>query len=168
MQTPESSGIAAAAEVPLERPTLNSRAPQRADLEEILRIDRQWTGRDRRDFLSERLDRTLRAGAINLARILERDGQIIGFVFGEVMRGEFGHVGVTAWIDTIGIDRRMTRGGAGSALLSDFMTHARAAGSDCVRTLLEPEDEALTEFLEQKGFRLAPVVVVEHSLDGKW
>ncbi len=148
----------------LERPVLVTRAPRRTDLDAIVRIDRQWAGANRREFLLERLEKSLRPGAINLSRVVERDGKVLGFVFGEVTRGEFGHVGPIAWIDTIGVDRDAARAGVGSALLAEFMSHAQAAGSERVRTLLEPDDDVLTEFLEDRGFRLAPVVVVERAL----
>jgi GNAT superfamily N-acetyltransferase len=76
-----------------------------------------------------------------------------------------GRVDATAWIDTIGVRRDLGHHGIGSALLEDFVAHARTAGAERVRTLLDPGDEALTDFLDERGFWLAPTRVVELSLN---
>ncbi len=152
------------AERPLERPELLVRAPCATDLDAVVRIDRHWSHTERRTFLEERLLRTLRPATINLSRVVERKGEVVGFLFGEVTRGEFGQTGAVAWVDTVGVDPAAVRGGVGSALLSEFMAHARAAGGERVWTLLSPDDEDLTEFLEVHGFRVADTKVVEKVL----
>jgi predicted N-acetyltransferase YhbS len=157
--------VSVATERLLEGSEFLIRAPKAEDIDALARIDGQWTGRQRRAYLAERLGRTLRPAAINLSRVAELDGRVVGFLFGEVTRGEFGDVGSVAWVDTVAVERARTREGVGSALLADFVAHATTAGSNRIWTLLDPGDEALTEFLQAHGFRVAATRVVEKILN---
>lgn len=145
----------------LESPQLVLRAPRTADLDALVGIDSAWGGTQRRGYLEARLLRASRPRGISLARVAERQGEVVGFVFGEVTRGEFGRTESVAWIDTVGVRRDVARQGVGTALLEEFVSCARVIGADRVRTLLDPGEEALAEFLEAHGFGIAPTRVVE-------
>ncbi len=157
--------LSTAEEHPLEEPTVVVRVPFPRDLPAIVSIDGAWSGRERKGYLEARLNRAMRPSGISLARVAETDGKVVGFLFGEVTRGEFGRTEPVAWIDTFGVRRDQVRRGVGSSLLVDFMNHARALDVDCVRTLLDPKDEELTDFLERHDFRVAPTKIVEKSLN---
>lgn len=147
-----------------DEPQLKVRAPTRDDLPQLTRIDQAWTGKERGPYLESRLKRAMRPSGISLARVAELHGEIVGFLFGEVTWGEFGRVDGAAWVDTVAVSRTHTRAGVGSALLADFVRHADILGVSSVRTLLEPENEDLTEFLQQHAFSLAKTRVVERPL----
>lgn len=155
---------AQSAELTLERPALELRAPRPEDLAAIAPIDRSWTQTDRRRYLEDRIAQAARGTAIDLSRVAEWNGEIVGFLFGSVTRGEFGRAGPIAWVDTVGVRSDQARRGVGSALLADFLRHARATGATRVWTLLDPDDEELTEFLETHGFSVAATKVVECAL----
>jgi len=142
------------------------RVPRPEDLDAIVRIDEAWTGEPRPTYLGSRLGRTQHGAGIDLSRVAERDGEVVGYLFGEVTRGEFGRVFPVAWVDTIGVRKDQVRGGVGSALLQEFMRHARAAGARRVWTLLEPEAGGLADFLQAHGFHVAKAKLVEQVLDG--
>ena len=146
---------------------LRLRTPVAADLEAMVRLDAAWSGTERRSYLRQRLQRALRPRGISLARVGESGGELVGFVLGELTLGEFGRVETTAWIDTIAVKRDHARRGVGSALVEDFIAHAHAAGADRIRTMLEAEDAALSDFLAVHGFAQAPVRVIELALDGR-
>jgi predicted N-acetyltransferase YhbS len=146
---------------------LHLRAPVAADLETLVAIDAEWSGRPRRGYLRQRLQRALRPRGISLARVACAGDEIVGFVLGELTNGEFGRVEGTAWIDTIGVRRDWARRGVGSALVEDFAAHAHTAGAERVRTLLDPESAALGDFLAVHGFGPAPTRVVELALEGR-
>jgi predicted N-acetyltransferase YhbS len=147
-----------------EMPDVSTRAPRQEDLQAVVSIDASWRGSSRRDYLSDRLSRALSPPGIGISRIVERNGDVIGYLFGEVTRGEFGHSGLVAWIDTLGVRKDHARRGIATLLLQDFVHHAQAAGASQVRTLLDPADEALTDFLQAQRFTVAPTIVVERAL----
>lgn len=150
----------------MEAPPLQTRAPAEGDLDALVAIDAAWAGHERRNYLASRLARALRPSGISLARVAEAGGEVVGFLLGEVTRGEFGRVEPEAWIDTFGVRPDCVRRGVGKALLEDFERHAQVLGTERVRTLLDPKDLALTGFLEKQGFRLATTKVVERQLSG--
>lgn len=149
----------------LESPELILRAPRAADLDAMVRIDSAWSGTERRGYLEARLSRASRPRGISLARVAERGGEVVGFVFGEVTRGEFGRTEPVAWIDTIGVRRDQARRGMGTVLLDEFLSCARVIGAERVRTMLDPGEDELTEFLEAQGFGVAPTRVVERLVE---
>lgn len=149
----------------LESPDLILRVPGAADLDALVRIDSAWSGVERRGYLEARLRRATRPLGISLARVAERGGEVVGFVFGEVTRGEFGRTEAVAWIDTVGVRRDQVRRGVGTALLQEFVSCAGVIGADRVRTLLDPGEDELTEFLEAHGFGVAPTRVVERLVE---
>ena len=149
----------------LEQPEIETRAPLPEDLDALVEIDAGWRDDRRRAYLESRLRRATRPSGISLARVAEQDGEIVGFLLGEVTRGEFGRVESQAWIDTFGVKKSAARRGIGSLLLKDFMRHAQILGALRVRTLLEPEDEVLADFLQAHEFSVAATQVVEHTLE---
>jgi GNAT superfamily N-acetyltransferase len=146
---------------------LRLRTPVMSDLEALVRLDAAWSGVERRGYLRQRLSRALRPRGISLARVGESGGELVGFVLGELTLGEFGRVEATAWIDTIAVRPDHARRGVGAALIEDFVAHAYAAGAERIRTMIEPRDEALWDFLTAQGFGPAPTRVIELSLEGR-
>lgn len=143
------------------------RAPKPEDLDALVTIDASWSKQRRRSYLEGRLRRAMRPAGVSLARVAEHDGKVVGFLLGEATWGEFGRIGGVAWIDTIGVEREHVREGVGRALLQDFMLHADKLGVESIRTLLEPENDDLTEFLQENGFGVARTRVVEKRLLGE-
>lgn len=133
----------------------------------LVAIDASWAGSERRAYLETRLQRALRPAGISLARVVALGEQVLGFLLGEVTYGEFGRVSPVAWVDTLGVRRDQVRRKVGQTLLDDFVRHARAIGADRIATMLEPTDEALADFLEAQGFRVAPTRVVERLLEDR-
>jgi GNAT superfamily N-acetyltransferase len=162
MYTPDTQVTEGLAEEPFSEVTL--RAPLPFHLDAIVRIDAAWSGRERRAYFDDRLGRIWSAPGLDLSRVAERRGQVVGYVLGDVARGEFGRVGAVAWIEAIGVRRDQARQGVGSALLREFSVYAAALGATRVWTLLDPDDERLTDFLQAQGFGLARAKVVERNL----
>lgn len=166
LDRPQAEPLSEREEHDREHPPMVTRAPEERDLSALAHIDAEWSGRPRRAYLEARLRRAVRPAGINLSRVAELDGEIVGFLFGEVTRGEFGRVDAMAWIDTFGVRKDRARRGVGKALLHDFMRHAEVLGAQAVRTLLDPEDDVLTSFLESQDFHVAATKVVERVVEG--
>ncbi len=139
----------------LARDQAEVRAMTRADLREIVRIDRGITGRDRHDYIAARLDETMSDSAIRVSLCARRDDTVVGYLMARADLGDFGRTEPTAIIDTIGVDPEYAGRGIGHALLSQLFANLGALAVERVETLLEPRDVPLLGFLYRCGFRPA-------------
>lgn len=134
------------------------------DLDDLVRIDRHETGRDRRGFYRRRLQTVLEESGIRVSLAAEIDGLLVGFVLGRVYHGEFGHTDPFATLDSIGVDPGFRGQGVGHALLDQLLTNLRALRVDSLQTEVEWDDWDLLRFLQGVGFGPAPRLALEMSL----
>lgn len=139
----------------LARDTAEVRSLAAADLEDVARIDRRLTGRERRDYIRARLDEALIEAAIRLSLIARRDGTAAGFLMAGADYGDFGRAEPVAVIDTIGVDPNFARRGVGRALLSQLFLNLRALGIERVETVVGANNVDLFGFLCAAGFHPA-------------
>jgi GNAT superfamily N-acetyltransferase len=130
-----------------------------ADLEEIARIDRRHTGRDRRGYLCRSLREALGlgepGGALRVSLVAKADGAAAGFLMASLDYGDFGRVEPVAVIDTIGVDPLRARQGVGRALLSQLFVNLAALGVERVETSIAPGQLDLLGYFHAAGFRPA-------------
>lgn len=124
------------------------------DVDAIRRIDRHFSGRDRSDYLEQKIDEALKQSGIRVSLVAEADGLVVGFIMARLDYGEFGLTATTALIDTIGVDPGSR--GAGSALLGQLFANLGSLRVDGVRTLLRWDDVDMIRFLAKSGFQPAP------------
>ena len=128
------------------------RSLERADLEEIVRIDRRIMGRDRSAYIGRVLDEALQDSAIRVSLAAHQDGSATGFIMASVDFGDFGRTEPVAVIDTIGVDPGFTGAGIGSALLSQLFVNLEALRVERVATVVERDNFGLLEFFYRAGF----------------
>ena len=126
-----------------------------ADLEEIARIDRRHTGRDRRGYLCRSLREALADSALRISLVAKADAAIAGFLMASLDYGDFGRVEPVAVIDTIGVDPLRAHQGVGRALLSQLFVNLAALGVERVETVVAPANLDLLGFFQAAGFRPA-------------
>jgi ribosomal protein S18 acetylase RimI-like enzyme len=136
----------------LARDTADVRGMEPGDLDDIARIDRTITGRDRRGYVQHKLAEAIHGSAIRVSLTARLEGTIVGFVMARVDLGDFGRTEPVAVIDTIGVDSRWTRRGVGHALLSQLFVNLGALRIERVETVVAPRDLALLSFLYDAGF----------------
>lgn len=125
---------------------------ERADLEEIVRIDRRIMGRDRSAYIGRVVDEALDDSAIRVSLVAHQDGSATGYVMASVDFGDFGRTEPVAVIDTIGVDPGFTGAGIGSALLSQLFVNLEALRVERVATVVARDNFALLEFFYRAGF----------------
>ncbi len=135
------------------------------DMEDVVRIDADHTGRpDPRywkdrfdDFFAQRTD----FPRVGLAAV---DGHaVIGYLLGEVRAFEFGS-DRCGWIFAIGVARDALRGGVATSLLHEACRRFREAGVGTVRTMVRREDVPVLSFFRSIGFVGGPFVQMEIDL----
>jgi len=136
----------------LARDRADVRLLDRADLADIVRIDRRNMGRDRSAFISRMVDEALNESAIRVSLVARQDGSATGFIMAGVDFGDFGRTEPVAVIDLLGVDPGFTGAGIGSALLSQLFVNLEALRVERVATVVERDNFGLLEFFYRAGF----------------
>lgn len=137
----------------LARDTAEVRTLAAGDLEDIVRIDRRLTGRERRAYLAARLDEALVEAAFKLSLLARFEGTGAGFLMASADYGDFGRMEPAAVIDTVGVDPNFAHRGVGRAMLSQLFFNLRALGIERVETEVGTGNADLFAFLASAGFR---------------
>ena len=136
----------------LSRDRVDVRSLERADLNEIVRIDRRIVDRDRSAYISHIVDEAMHDSAIRVSLAAHQDGSVTGYVMASVDFGDFGRTEPVAVLDTIGVDPGFTGAGVGSALLSQLFVNLEALRVERVATVVERDNFGLLEFFYRAGF----------------
>jgi GNAT superfamily N-acetyltransferase len=140
------------------------RALEPGDFDAIVAIDEKLTGQTRKEYWHTRFD----IAALRppwMSSVAERDGRVVGFLFGWVGESEFGIAGPTGWIDLIGVDPAYRGRGVGRALVERFIDGGRELRAiRKVATLIDLAQADVREFFVRHGFAHGPMVQLERSL----
>ena len=137
----------------LARDSADVRSMTPQDLQQIVRIDRTITGRDRSDYMQGQLVEAMNDSAIRVSLCARLDDTIVGYLMARADLGDFGRTESAAVIDTIGVDPEYAHRGVGRALLSQLFANLGALRVERVETLTAPRDQALLGFLFDTGFQ---------------
>ena len=138
-----------------------------SDFDDVVRIDRHITGRDRRAYMQHALDEALRESGVRISLAARRDGITAGFVMARADLGDFGRTEPVAVIDTLGVAPEYEHHGIGHALLSQLFLNLAALRIERVETVVANGNLPLLGFFYGAGFapaqRLAFVKTLEPS-----
>ncbi len=133
------------------------------DISAVVEIDERIGGVYRPEVWERRISYHLRRDP-ETALVAEHEGEVVGFMLGDVRSGEFGLDEPTGWIEVVGVDPR-TRGlGVGRKLAEEMMSRFRARGAGKVRTLVEDGREELVKFFGSVGFEAAQLIALVRTI----
>ena len=92
------------------------------------------------------------------------DGEVVGFVVGEVRDWEFGSP-PCGWVFGIDVRADVREGGVGSRLLEAIAKRFRRAGVTKLRTMLARDNTLILSFFRSQGMMAAPFIPLEMDLD---
>jgi ribosomal protein S18 acetylase RimI-like enzyme len=141
------------------------RALRPEDAEAVVRIDRQRSGRSRTEFYAKRFQTLAADPRAFVAVAAEQAGLVVGFAFARILDGEFGGAAPAGALDAIGVTGEQEREGVATSLLSGLEAALSARGVRELRTQVEWTEHGTAAFFAASGFRLAPRVVLERSLE---
>jgi len=147
----------------LAQRTVRPLAP--ADLDEVVRIDRERSGRSRTEFYARRFEAIAGEPRSFIGLGAERRGRLVGFVLAHILDGEFGGSAPVGVLDAIGVSAEVEREGMATALLAALEEEFFARGAYEVRTQADWTEHGMVAFLSTRGFRLSPRVVLERVLE---
>ncbi len=136
----------------LARDTAEIRSLAASDLEDVVRIDRRLTGRDRSAYIGHKFDDALKESAIRLSLVALRQGAAAGYLMASADYGNFGRAEPVAVLDTIGVDPNFARSGVAKAMLSQLFINLGALQIERVETVLGRENYGLLGFFYKMGF----------------
>jgi len=136
------------------------------DLDAVLAIDEKILGSSRRGYYEMKFERLFRSDEYLPTSLVaeDADGQLIGFVMGQLYLGEFGIFQEEASLDTIGVDPDSQHRGVGERLVSEFMDHLKELGVQKVNTLVDMSSGKLLRFFEANQFVPSRTVYLERRL----
>lgn len=154
-----------AAPVATPRADLAIRPVRRADLEAVIAIDTQVTGLEKRDYWRSVYRRYGEAASTPGAQFLvaEAEGEVIGFVIGEVRDWEFG-APPCGWVFAIDVRPDSRQAGVGTRLLQSICAGFRRAGVRKLRTMLASDNTLILSFFRSQGMMAGRFIPLEMDL----
>jgi ribosomal protein S18 acetylase RimI-like enzyme len=154
-----------AAPVATPRTDLAIRPVRRADLEAVIAIDTQVTGLEKRDYWRSVYRRYGEAASTPGAQFLvaEAEGEVIGFVIGEVRDWEFG-APPCGWVFAIDVRPDARQAGVGTRLLQSICAGFRRAGVRKLRTMLASDNTLILSFFRSQGMMAGRFIPLEMDL----
>jgi ribosomal protein S18 acetylase RimI-like enzyme len=136
----------------MARGSVEIRPMAKADLPQILRIDRAVSGRDRAGYIEARLAEAMEDSAIRISLAGRIAGAIVCFAMARADLGDFGRTQPVAVLDTIGVDPEYAHRGLGRALVTRVCSDAAQLQARRVETLVRVADLDLLGFFQRAGF----------------
>lgn len=133
------------------------------DIESITRIDEKVGGTYRPEFWENRVAYYLRRDPES-SRVAEIDGQVVGFMLGDVRGGEFGLEETSGWIERFGVDPAQRGKGIGRKLFDALVLHFRSSGAKSLRTFVDASQADNAKFLAALGFGPSRLTALEKTL----
>jgi len=149
----------------LETDAILVRAMQEKDLNAIVAIDAQASGRRRPSYFELMLQRAIKQASLQISLVAELEGRVVGFLIGSVYYGEFGVVEPTASVDAIGVDSRYRGHRVGRAMMRQLRNNLGALRISTLRTEVDWDNFDLVAFFRSEGFSPAPRLCLETLVD---
>jgi ribosomal protein S18 acetylase RimI-like enzyme len=140
------------------------RAARRRDLDAVIAIDAAVTGLAKpaywRSVFRRYADPEERGRRFLVA---EANGEVVGFVIGEVRDWEFGSP-PCGWVFGIDVRADVREAGVGSRLLEAIAKSFRRVGVTKLRTMLARDNTLILSFFRSQGMMAAPFIPLEMDL----
>lgn len=147
--------------------TIKIRLMQSEDFDAVVGIDEKVLKTPRPEYYEMKFEKLFESkDYLPVSLVAEKgDGTVVGFVMGEIYRGEYGIFREEATLDTIGVDPSCQHKGIGEQLLNEFMDHLRKLGVQKINTLVAWNDSKLIHFFSANRFIPSKTINLERSLD---
>jgi predicted N-acetyltransferase YhbS len=134
------------------RDTVDVRTLSAKDLEDVVRVDRHVTGRERGAYVRHALDEALRESGVRISLAARLDGVVCGYIMARADLGDYGRTEPVAVLDAIGVSPEYAQRGVGRALLEQLFLNLDALRIERVETQVEARALELLGFFYGAGF----------------
>jgi len=135
------------------------------DLPVVISLDAATSGTAKPDYWREVFVRHVLAPSDDryfLVAVL--DGEVTGFIVGEVRAWEFGSP-PCGWVFAINVDPQRRESGIASALFEAMCQRFRDAGIGTVRTMVSRTQRTQLSFFRSQGLTTGPYIELERRID---
>jgi predicted N-acetyltransferase YhbS len=136
------------------------RTLKKDDLDAIVGIDEKVLGKNRRNYWERKLE-LMNNKSSQISLVAEVEGEVVGFIFGDVSGWEFGVPETVGWIDTIGIAPDYQKKGLATGLAHELIKNLKALGVKTIYTLVSWNDWDLLQFFHAMGFKRGDMINLE-------
>lgn len=143
------------------------RALDANDLDWVVRIDQQHSGRVRREYFRVKLTEANEDTGVRISLAASINGLPVGFLMGRLYYGEFGLPEPVAILDSIGVASGFEGQHVGKALMRQLTMNLGALGIERIQTQVEWDQGELIRFFQRSGFVPAPRLCLELDLRGR-
>ncbi len=139
---------------------INIRALKKEDLPAIVEIDEKVLGENRKEYWERKIE-ALGTKSTQTSFAAEVEGNVVGFILGDISGWEFGVPDTIGWIDTIGVDPAYQKKGLATALANELIGGLKAVGVKTIYTLVSWNDWDLLQFFHAMGFSRGDMINLE-------
>ncbi len=139
---------------------VNIRALKKEDLPAIVEIDEKVLGENRKEYWERKIE-ALDTKSTQTSFAAEVEGNVVGFILGDISGWEFGVPDTIGWIDTIGVDPAYQKKGLATALANELIRGLKAVGVKTIYTLVSWNDWDLLQFFHAMGFSRGDMINLE-------
>ena len=130
------------------------------DLDAIVKIDEKVLGENRKDYWERKLQ-SMNNKSSQISLVAEVEGEVVGFILGDVSGWEFGVPETIGWIDTIGVEPGYQKKGVATALARELIKNLKAIGVKTIYTLVSWNNWDLLQFFHAMGFTRGDLINLE-------
>lgn len=128
---------------------------QESDLEQVIGLDKNLGGGARPEFFNKRLQAMGRSPKTYISLVASHGDTLCGYLFANVLQGEFGTSQPVAVIDALGVQPGDQGSGVGALLMDALKKEAGNRGCGSVRTQADWQQQDLLAYFANAGFSLA-------------
>jgi len=136
------------------------RTLKKDDLNAIVEIDEKVLGENRRNYWEGKLELMNRKSS-QVSLVVEMNGEVVGFILGDISGWEYGVPETSGWSDTIGVDPGYQKRGLAKALTHELRKNLKALGVKTIYTLVSWNDWDLLQFFHAVGFTRGDMINLE-------
>jgi predicted N-acetyltransferase YhbS len=130
------------------------------DLDAIVKIDEKVLGENRKDYWERKLQ-SMNDKSSQVSLVADVEGEVVGFILGDVSGWEFGVPETIGWMDTIGVAPPHQKKGVATALAHELIKNLKAIGVRTIYTLVSWNDWDLLQFFHAMGFTRGDMINLE-------
>lgn len=133
------------------------------DLESVVAIDADITGRARHTFFEKRLQVALESSDMLVTCAAESEGKLIGYCFVRIEDGAFGIAERVGVVDVIGVCADYQKAGVGMLMMDELERRLLQKSISSIHTSIDWSDTNLVGYFFAAGFQLFPGIMLSRD-----